>query len=112
MAEPGMRKNELVSDIVQSAFHGTQDALGDYPAIVTLTRSSEDATAPHLTCNEDVLKRVKVHFLNYLDATTDTMHYFAIPYFYTNQTKKWSRGSTLDLTPLAPVIPLAMWLWH
>ena len=48
-AEPGIRKNELVSDIVQSAFYGTEEAWGDYPAIVPLTPSGEDATAQHLT---------------------------------------------------------------
>ncbi len=55
-AEPGIRKNELVGDIVQSAFYGTKEAWGDYPAIVPLTPSGADATAPHLTWNGDVLK--------------------------------------------------------
>ena len=33
-AEPSIRKNELVADIVQSALYGTEEAWGDYPAMV------------------------------------------------------------------------------
>lgn len=56
-AEPGMKKNELVGDIVQAAFYGTDQAWGDYPAIVPLTPSGPDASAPHLTWNGNSLTR-------------------------------------------------------
>ena len=56
-AEPGMKKNELVGDIVQAGFYGVGEAWGDYPAIVPLTPSGPDASAPHLTWNGNELKR-------------------------------------------------------
>ena len=78
-AEPGIRKNELVSDIVQSAFYGTEEAWGDYPAIVPLTPSGEDATAQHLTWNGDVLKHGEVPFLNSPDVIFAITPRFAAP---------------------------------
>lgn len=53
LAEPGRRKNELVADVVRAAYRGVGDDWGDYPAIVPLTPSGEDASAPHLTWNGD-----------------------------------------------------------
>ncbi len=55
-AAPGLRKNELVGDIVQAAYHGVDDAWGDYAAIVPLTPSGTDAAAPHLTWNGDEMR--------------------------------------------------------
>ncbi|SDU31277.1 ectoine hydrolase DoeA [Stappia sp. ES.058] len=46
---PGMRKTDLVADIYADAIRGTEDAWGDYPAIVPLLPSGSDAAAPHLT---------------------------------------------------------------
>ncbi|MBY5977672.1 M24 family metallopeptidase [Phaeobacter italicus] len=48
-AAPGQRKNELVGDIMQAGIYGTGGDWGDYPAIVPLTPSGQDATAAHLT---------------------------------------------------------------
>jgi ectoine hydrolase len=48
-ARPGLRKNELVGDILQAGAYGVGDDWGDYPAIVPLTPSGLDATAAHLT---------------------------------------------------------------
>ena len=61
-AEPGMRKNELVGDIMQAGAYGVGDDWGDYPAIVPLTPSGVDASAPHLTWNGDVLKSGEATF--------------------------------------------------
>ncbi len=61
-ARPGLRKNELVGDIAQAAFHGVGDAWGDYPAIVPLTPSGADASAPHLTWNGDEMKAGEATF--------------------------------------------------
>lgn len=50
-AEPGVKKNELVADIVHAGITGVGENWGDYPAIVPLTPSGADAAAPHLTWN-------------------------------------------------------------
>ncbi len=47
--EPGMRKNELVAEILGDAVRGVGDDWGDYAAIVPLLPSGADAAAPHLT---------------------------------------------------------------
>ncbi len=46
---PGVRKNELVADIMKAGIDGIGDDWGDYPAIVPLTPSGGDTTAAHLT---------------------------------------------------------------
>jgi len=55
-AEPGVKKNALVADIMHAAYTGVGDAWGDYPAIVPLTPSGSDAAAPHLTWNGNEMK--------------------------------------------------------
>ncbi|GIL03442.1 MAG: ectoine hydrolase DoeA [Alphaproteobacteria bacterium] len=47
--EPGLKKNELVADILADAVRGAGEAWGDYAAIVPLLPSGSDAAAPHLT---------------------------------------------------------------
>lgn len=61
-ARPGLRKNELVADIVKAAFDGVDGIWGDYPAIVPLTPSGADASAPHLTWNGDEMKTGEATF--------------------------------------------------
>ncbi len=56
--EPGMRKCDLVADIYDAGLR-YDDALGyggDYPAIVPLLPSGEDAGAPHLTWDDQPMK--------------------------------------------------------
>ncbi|MEP2947733.1 MAG: M24 family metallopeptidase [Lentilitoribacter sp.] len=48
-ADIGVRKNDLVADIMHAGITGVDDDWGDYPAIVPLTPSGLDATAAHLT---------------------------------------------------------------
>lgn len=48
-AAVGVRKNDLVADIMHAGITGVGDDWGDYPAIVPLTPSGLDATAAHLT---------------------------------------------------------------
>lgn len=48
-ASPGLRKNELVAEIYRDAIIGVGDDWGDYPAIVPMCPSGQDASAPHLT---------------------------------------------------------------
>jgi ectoine hydrolase len=50
-ATPGVRKNDLVADIMHAGITGVGEDWGDYPAIVPLTPSGMDATAAHLTWN-------------------------------------------------------------
>lgn len=50
-ADVGVRKNDLVADIMHAGITGTDEDWGDYPAIVPLTPSGLDATAAHLTWN-------------------------------------------------------------
>ncbi|MEQ6202863.1 M24 family metallopeptidase [Sulfitobacter sp. HNIBRBA2951] len=49
VAEPGLRKNELIAEIYATAMRGADGHWGDYPAIVPMAPSGMDATAPHLT---------------------------------------------------------------
>lgn len=55
-AEPGLKKNELVAAIYAAGIEGVDDCWGDYPAIVPLTPSGMDATAPHLTWDDSPMR--------------------------------------------------------
>ena len=54
-AEPGMPKNKLVAEIYRASILGADGHWGDYPAIVPMTPSGMDATAPHLTWDDKKL---------------------------------------------------------
>lgn len=56
--EPGLRKCDLVADIYDAGlrFDETIGAGGDYPAIVPLLPSGADASAPHLTWNDQPMQ--------------------------------------------------------
>lgn len=49
---PGLRKNDLVAEIYQTAIAGLEGHGGDYPAIVPLLPTGADASAPHLTWDD------------------------------------------------------------
>ena len=61
-AAPGVRKNDLVADIMHAGITGVGDDWGDYPAIVPLTPSGLDATAAHLTWNGDPMRANEATF--------------------------------------------------
>ena len=61
-AAPGVRKNDLVADIMHAGITGVEDDWGDYPAIVPLTPSGLDATAAHLTWNGDQMRKGEATF--------------------------------------------------
>ena len=61
-AVPGIRKNELVAEIMKAGIEGVGDDWGDYPAIVPLTPSGLDATAAHLTWNGAPMKKGEATF--------------------------------------------------
>lgn len=52
VVEPGIRKNDLVAEIVQTGIRGADGVGGDYPAIVPLLPTGPDASAPHLTWDD------------------------------------------------------------
>ncbi len=60
--EPGMAKNKLVAQIYHDAIEGTEDAWGDYPAIVPLLPSGPDASAAHLTWDGRPLRKGEATF--------------------------------------------------
>ncbi|MBU2359075.1 MAG: M24 family metallopeptidase [Alphaproteobacteria bacterium] len=57
VAEVGMRKNDLVAQIMATGIEGADGHWGDYPAIVPMAPSGRDATAPHLTWDDSPLTR-------------------------------------------------------
>ena len=61
-AEPGMKKNELVAEIFHTGITGADGQWGDYPAIVPMTPSGLDATAPHLTWDDYPLRKNESSF--------------------------------------------------
>lgn len=61
-AAPGVRKNDLVADVMHAGITGVGDDWGDYPAIVPLTPSGMDATAAHLTWNGDPMRAGEATF--------------------------------------------------
>ncbi|WP_300586739.1 M24 family metallopeptidase [Marivita sp.] len=61
-AAPGVRKNDVVADIMHAGITGVGDIWGDYPAIVPLTPSGLDATAAHLTWNGDPMREGEATF--------------------------------------------------
>ncbi len=56
MAEPGLRKNELTAEILAAGARGVDGIGGDYPALVPLLPSGEEASAPHLTWDDRPLR--------------------------------------------------------
>ena len=55
--EPGLRKCDLVAEIYDAGLRGVDGYGGDYPAIVPLLPSGEEASAPHLTWDDRPMKR-------------------------------------------------------
>ena len=56
IAEPGRRKNDIAAEILRVGIEGLPDAGGDYPAIMPLLPSGADASAAHLTWNDEPLR--------------------------------------------------------
>ncbi len=58
-AEPGLRKCDLVAEIYDAGlrFDEALGVGGDYPAIVPLVPSGSDAAAPHLTWDDQPMKK-------------------------------------------------------
>jgi len=56
IAQPGMRKNDLVAEIIQSNTQGVDGYFGDYTSIVPLMGTDDEAGTCHLTWNSDELR--------------------------------------------------------
>lgn len=54
--EPGMRKCDLVAEIYDAGIRGVDGFGGDYPALVPLLPSGADASAPHLTWDDQPMR--------------------------------------------------------
>ena len=57
VVEPGIRKNDLVAEILAAGARGTDEFGGDYPAIVPLVPTGEEASAPHLTWDDSPMEK-------------------------------------------------------
>jgi ectoine hydrolase len=57
VVEPGIRKNDLVAEILATATRGADGHGGDYAAIVPMLPTGLDATAAHLTWDDEPLER-------------------------------------------------------
>lgn len=66
LAEPGLRKSKLIAEIYHTLIDGAEDADGayggDYPAIAPLTPSGAEASAAHLTWDDQPLKSGEATF--------------------------------------------------
>lgn len=62
IAEPGMAKNKLVAEIYKTGIEGVDGHWGDYPAMVPMAPSGMDATAPHLTWDDQPLRKGEATF--------------------------------------------------
>jgi ectoine hydrolase len=56
VARPGLRKCDLVAEILAAGTRGTDGFGGDYPAIVPMLPSGADAAAPHLTWDDEPMR--------------------------------------------------------
>ncbi len=63
IARPGMRKNELVAEILHAQVLGTNEHYGDYSAIVPLIGVGEEAAACHMTWDGSRLENGSGMFL-------------------------------------------------
>lgn len=60
--EPGLKKNLLAAEIYHTGISGADGHGGDYPAIVPMLPSGMDATAAHLTWDDQELKSGEATF--------------------------------------------------
>ncbi len=60
--ERGMVKSNLAAEIFKSGIAGQGEHWGDYPAILPMLPTGMDATAPHLTWDNSVLKQGDITF--------------------------------------------------
>ncbi|WP_425052240.1 M24 family metallopeptidase [Psychromarinibacter sp. S121] len=62
LAAPGVAKNHIAAQLMAAGIEGTDEAWGDYPAIVPLMPSGPSAAAPHLTWDGEPMKEGECTF--------------------------------------------------
>ncbi len=62
LVEPGLKKNELVGEILRTSAYGADGHGGDYCTTVPMVPSGMDATAPHLTWNDKPMQSGEATF--------------------------------------------------
>jgi len=85
--EPGMRKNDLVAEIYHSGITGTEDGGGDYAAIVPMTPTGADASAPHLTWDDQPIPTTPELFLKLPDVSDAIIVRFPAPFIWARRRK-------------------------
>jgi ectoine hydrolase len=63
VAKPGMRKNELIAEIMHAGVQGNQGHYGDYTSFVPLIGVGDEAAACHMTWNDQKLDNNEGMFL-------------------------------------------------
>ena len=63
VAKPGMRKNDLVAEIMHAGIQGHQGHYGDYTSFVPLIGAGDEAAACHMTWNDQQLNNNEGMFL-------------------------------------------------
>ena len=63
VAKPGMRKNDLVAEIMHAGAQGHQGHYGDYTSFVPLIGAGDEAAACHMTWNDQELNNNEGMFL-------------------------------------------------
>ncbi|MAQ86213.1 MAG: ectoine hydrolase DoeA [Maritimibacter sp.] len=62
LAAPGVAKNHIAARLMGAGIEGTDEAWGDYPAIVPLMPSGPSAAAPHLTWDGEPMQEGECTF--------------------------------------------------
>ncbi|MFT7370122.1 MAG: ectoine hydrolase [Octadecabacter sp.] len=62
IAQPGLRKNNLITGIYATDIRGTDRRWGDYPTILPVAPSGMGAIAPHLTWDGRLMEKGEVTF--------------------------------------------------
>lgn len=104
MAEPGMRKCDLIAEIYDAGLRGVDGHGGDYAAIVPLVGAGKDGSAPHLTWddsplrdNEGVFFEIAGCYHRYHCPLTRTIHFGEPPELFRRAEAAVQEGMELGL---------------
>jgi ectoine hydrolase len=104
LVEPGMRKCDLVAEIMATGVRGLSGAGGDYPAIVPLLPSGAEASAPHLTWDDRPMRSGEATFFEIAGARhryhcplSRTVYLGTPPQFYRDAEKATLEGMEAGL---------------
>ncbi|MDF1731188.1 MAG: ectoine hydrolase DoeA [Minwuia sp.] len=104
IAEPGVRKCDLIAEIYDAGLRGTDGHGGDYAAIVPLVGAGVDGSAPHLTWddsplrdNEGVFFEIAGCYHRYHCPLTRTVHFGEPPELFRRAEAAVQEGMALGL---------------